>query len=139
MFRSHSHKLVDAILNHPDVRPTINKGDERISCRRHIDDPRNIFLVNSYGFAFFKYLDEGFYDLHTGFIATGRGATAFNSLRSALESVFTDHGGQKIAAAIPLQLRPARIMCRMLGFSSVGRDPQQEFFALEGAGYGRNN
>lgn len=137
MFITKSHKLVDAIINHPDVRPTIDRGDEHISCRRHIDDSRNLFFVNSYGVVFFKYLAPGFYEVHTGFIKAGRGATAFNSLRSAIESVLADHGGQKIAAAIPLQLRPARIMCRMLGFASTGRDPQQEFFALEGAGYGR--
>lgn len=138
MFPTRSLKLVDAIINHPDVRPTMEQGTERITCRMHIYDSRNLFYVNSYGFAFFKYLAPGFYDLHAGFLREGRGSVAFSSLRSALEAVFTEHGAQKVAAAIPSQLRAARIMCRMLGFTSVEGDPRQEFFALErGAGYGR--
>ena len=39
MFKTRSYKLVDAIANHPDVRPTIEQGDHYVSSAELLSNP----------------------------------------------------------------------------------------------------
>jgi hypothetical protein len=131
MFRTFSTKLVNAIINHPDIRPTIQGGDYYLDSREVVEDPDNIVFICSYGVILFLSQGGGVYDGHIAFVKAGRGKVALQAAKRALDDLYAARAVSKVTAAVPLQLRAARLLCRLLGFVAVGQDPKQEFFVLE--------
>lgn len=132
MIRTRSYKLVDKLLNHPDIRPTIEKGDYYVCSAELISHPRNLFYICEHGVVFFIHLHHDVYGGHYGFLRSGRGKVARQATRDAIDDLFSRHGATKLVAAIPLQLRAARLLCRLVGLRSIGQDDQQEHFVIEG-------
>lgn len=122
MYRATQPKMVDLIVNHPEVRPTMEKGDHRIDSSDVVLNLRNVVFVFDVGVVLFIYAEPGVYEGHIGFLRCGRGAVAVGCGREALDRLFTDHGAQRVSAAVPLQLPGARYLCRRLGFASLGAD-----------------
>lgn len=141
MIHTRSVKLVNAIANHPSVRSTIEKGDHRIDSSLLLADLDNVVMADANGLVIFIPQGQGVYAIHAGFLPHGRGKVMIQSVRSAIEAIFGRFGAHKIVAAVPLQLRAARMACRLLGFSSMGMGPEQmtEIFVLEGAVNGRSH
>lgn len=133
MFRTHSPALVEAIVNHPDVRPTIEDGMYRLNASMIFESDDNLVFACETGVVIFVCFGDGVYHLHGGFLAHGRGANAVAEVKNAIEVVFSRYAARKVQAAVPLQLRAARMFCRLVGFASEGRDLTHEHFALEGA------
>lgn len=120
--------LLDAIVNHPDVRPTIENGSERIDSSTVLDDPDNVVYANENGAVLFIRERPGVYRGHIGMLANGRGKLALAFGRECLDDLFTRFDASLVVASVPLRLRHARLLCRMLGFRSTGADDMQEFF-----------
>lgn len=132
MFRTYSKNLVEIVVNHPDIRPTIQGGDYRLDANDVMNDTRNIAFACETGVVLFIYKEPGVYQLHGGFVNCGRGANAVAEVRNAIETVMSRFNARKVQVAVPLQLRAARMFCRLVGFTSEGSDPTQEHFVIEG-------
>lgn len=128
MFRTKSHTLIDAIVNHPDVRPTLEAGNHRLFSQDVLDDDDNVVFAGEQGAIIFINEGEGVYRGHIAFLRDGRGKAALQAGRECLDKLFAAFDASKVVAAVPLQLRAARLLCRMLGFRSTGADDVQEFF-----------
>lgn len=134
MFKTRSYKLVDVIANHPDVRPTIEMGDYYISSADLLSNPNNVVYASEdgYGIVIFVHLRPGVYQIHVGFLKHGRGGIARKAIRWCMDDLWQRYEASRIVAAIPLQLRACRLLCRIVGFRSLGTDAQQEHFIFEG-------
>lgn len=130
MLRQTDNRLSDIILNHPDVRPTVEQGDNAISVQNVMLDPRNVVMASDTTLAVFVNKAEGVYEGHIACLPAGRGSKGFADAKEALDRLFREFGAQAVHAAVPLRLREARILVRRLGFASRGisqEKPVEEF------------
>lgn len=127
MFRTQSVALVNAIANHPDVRPTLEAGTERIDATAFMREPGNIVYAGEEGIILFQPLWDGGYRGHIGFLKSGRGATALACGRWVLDDLYDKNDVSTIVAGVPLPLRAARLFCKMLGFTHECDDAEQEW------------
>jgi hypothetical protein len=126
------NQLVDIIINHPDVRPTVEKGDHYITSAE-LFNGENIIYGSPLGAILFVHKGGGVYEGHIAFLPQGRGKAALQACSEALDHLFREHKARKVVASIPLMLRPARFLVRRLGFASEGVDPAKsvEHFVME--------
>ena len=119
--------FVELVINHPDVRPTVQSGNHRIYPAA--DD--TIYLAFDYGVAMFRrFWDE--YDGHIFVLPAGRGAPALAFGRAALARLSTmSPPEQRLRTGVPLVLPASRIYCRRLGLKPEGRDLFNEYFSTE--------
>lgn len=106
---------IDALLNHPDIRPTIG-GEGYLNCDMLIEDRRNIFLVADGGGACFAWRGPGIYEGHSFFTARGKEAV---SLGKQMLSVMSDQA-KMVWGTTPERLRHVRMFNRLIGFKSLG-------------------
>lgn len=141
MIRTCSAKLVDAIVNHPSIRPTIELGTYRIDSSDLLSDDGTVIYASEDGVVIFIPKGWGIYEGHMAFLPWGRGKVMLSHCRAALDGIFGDFGAEKVTAAVPMQLPAARISCRLLGFASHGPDEAgtSEIFTLEREAYGRDH
>jgi hypothetical protein len=130
-----SPKLVEAFVNHPDVRPTMQTGDYRLEAGDILANPDNVVFASEAGVVLFIYKGNGSYAGHMAFLPDKRGKVALRDAASARDRLFRDYGAQQITVAVPSQLRHVSFLVRRLGFALVGRDNQQEFFVMERASW----
>lgn len=133
MIHVHSAGLANALFNHPDIRPTLEKGDHRLYAEDIVRDPRNVLFANEHGAVMFLGRSSGVYDLHGGFLRAYRGKVALADTSVALDRLFKGHNAKRVNVRVPYVLRPARIFVRKLGFTSLGLDPVKpiEHFTME--------
>lgn len=127
MFRTHSVRLVEALANHPDIRPTIEAGDHRVDATEFLRSPGNIAYACDKGMILFQPLWDGGYRGHIGFLKSGRGAWALACARWSLDDLYDKNDVSTVVAGVPLPLRPARLFCKMLGFVHECDDAEQEW------------
>lgn len=139
MFKTRSYTLVNAVLNHPDVRPTIEAGIQYLDSRAIISDPENVVYAGEEGVALFTVIQPGLYRGHIGLLPQYRGATGLKAARDVLDDLFKHRVVTAVVAAVPLRLRQARLFCKMLGFETKTLDPEQEWMVYEGGKNGRAN
>lgn len=128
MFRTRSPAFVDVIVNHPDVRPFVEKGDHRIYSNDIVENFSNVVHACEHGVAIYIDEGDGVYKGHIALLKGGRGAAGLRFGRWSLDELSRQLSVRKVRAAVPLQLQGARLFCRLLGFRSTGRDAEQEFF-----------
>jgi hypothetical protein len=139
LFETHSARLVDAFINHPSIRPTIEQGTHRLTSDEFLSDERNLVFASENGLIILVHREPGILQVHLAFLPEGRGAPMVKSCREVMDLVF-ERGTTRIIAEIPNQLRAPKLACRRLGFKSLGPDDTglQEVFSLERDDYGRN-
>lgn len=133
MIHTQHPRLVNAMVNHPDVRPTIESGEHRLDAYDIVRDPNNVVYVNEHGVVIFLGRGNGEYDLHGGFLTPYRGKVALQDVSGAIDRLFNEHRATTIRVSIPVVLSPARFFVRRLGFRSLGVDPAKpvEHFIME--------
>lgn len=127
ILRTRNPKLVDAIINHPSVRPTAQEGEERLSSDDVLAENENIIYTDGGGAVAFIYKGDGEYEGHIFCVETSRGRAALALGRAALGALFRLPQTSRVVCAVPLQLRAARWLVRRLGFEHVMIDPVNEF------------
>jgi hypothetical protein len=127
MFRTESVRLIGALANHPDIRPTIEAGSERIDARSFVREPGNIAYACENGMVLFNPLCDGVYRGHIAFLKSGRGARALACGRWVLDDLYDKNDVSTVVAGVPLPLRAARLFCKMLGFVHECQDAEQEW------------
>jgi hypothetical protein len=139
MFLTQSAPLISALANHPDIRPTIEAGCERIDVRSFMNEPGNIAYACEDGMVLFNPLFDGVYRGHIAFLKSGRGAHALACGRWVLDDLYDKNKVIAVVAGVPLPLRAARLFCRMLGFVHECQDAEQEWMIYTGGSHGRSN
>lgn len=132
-FQTHSASFADAIINHPDIRPTIERGAEPLSSAGILHDLDNVVLAGLGGLAVFTPVGQGVFKGHIMLLRGSRGVHGLAFGHKALQTMFEAHKASKVTAAVPLELSAARWYVRRLGFTSFGvaEDGLQELFELE--------
>ena len=132
-FQTTAATLVDLIINHPDVRPTVERGDHKLSSLELLTDHRNICYAGEGGCALFIWKGEGTYEGHVFLLPGSRGASGLAFGKCALEALFARENVRRVISDVPLELPAARMYVRRLGFYSKGRHPELpvEMFVLE--------
>lgn len=132
-FQTTAASLIDLMINHADVRPTIEQGDHRLSSLELLTDHRNVCLAGTGGAALFVWVREGVYKGHILLLKHARGSQGFAFGKAALAVMFDRHGALTVEAAVPKALPAARTYVRRLGFLSKGDSPDglEELFLLE--------
>lgn len=133
IFQTNAAHLLDLMINHPSVRPTIEAGIDRLSSENFLGDHRNVCLAGTGAAALFQYQAPGVYKGHILAIDGSRGALGLAFGRAALRTLHRSHGARLVVAAVPMQLPAARWYVRKLGFVSQGVDSSglQELFDME--------
>lgn len=127
LHRTFAPEVLDAILNDPSVRPTIEtKVRGRIDSTPLVCCPSNIIIVGEAGAAIFAGLGCGAYVGHIAVLERHRGRPGFDLGRGALAMLFGAYGAARCQCGIPLILPQAILYVRRLGFVSIGRDPDRQ-------------
>lgn len=121
----------NAVINHAEVRPTVEAGAHRLDASAVLSDVRTIALTNGGGIALFLYIGAGHYEGHVFCLPGHRGAGALALGKAALRQLFALPDARKLSAPVPLVLPAARLYCRKLGLRPIGRDLFQEYFLTE--------
>lgn len=132
-FRTSSAHLVNVFINHPDIRPTIEKGEHELNSLELLTDHRNIVLCGEGGGAvFLAQPEDNVYEGHIFLLKGQRGAVGLAFGKAALAAMFGLYEASTIVAKVPMRLPAARMYVRKLGFSSTGEDGRgHETFRLE--------
>jgi hypothetical protein len=126
-----SNVFVDAIINHPGCRATIQQGRYRLESAGVLSNPENVVLAYDQGVAIFEGLGRGVYQGHICTLPTSRGREALAFGRLAVTKLFHEHRAAVLTARVPMQLPAARFYCRRLGLKPEGRDLFDEIFTME--------
>lgn len=132
-FQTDAAHLINLMINHDDIRGTIQGGTEWLDATDLLLDSRNVCLAGTGGAALFMWQAPGVYKGHIWLLRGARGVGGFAFGQTALAVMFGQHGAVRIVAAVPLQLPAARVYVRRLGFLSSGVSPNglDELFELE--------
>lgn len=123
--------FVNAVINAPGVRGTVQQGQHRLDASRFLSEPRNAVIGWAGGLAAFEHVERGLYEGHVFALPGYRGAAALTFGKQAVSWLFAKVGADRLVAPVPIQLPAARIYCRRLGLRPSGRDLFQEYFEVE--------
>lgn len=126
-----SNAFIEAVCNHPRVRPTLDLGSRRL---RACSLPLNtVTLAFDGGVALFvpRSIVRDVYDGHVAVHPRwwGRPALAFG--KAAVTRLFEEYGAARLEVQTSAQLPTAAAYCRRLGLKPEGRDLFQEYFSME--------
>jgi hypothetical protein len=143
MIAQASHALIDAIINHPTVRPTAQGGTYRLTSAELLARGAVAYASPQGCLALFVPTAQGAWEGHIFALAGARGATIIRHAQLALSRLFIEQKASVVVAAVPMCLPAARFLCRRLGFTPQPLDmidtlEQVERFKME-ACHGRNS
>jgi hypothetical protein len=127
-----SAAFVDAVCNHPRVRPSLEGGTRRLRANNLPVDC--VLRAFDGGVGIFVPVPDPDDVVYEGHVAVhpafwGRAALAFGKL--AVTELFNDHWADRLEVVTSAQLPTAAAYCRRLGLKPVGRDLFQEYFIME--------
>jgi len=109
---------INAILNHPDVYPWV---------RGPVDGPLDMgplmqqagehvyVLMGVHGGQVYERLQPGLFEVHSQFLAAGRGAWAIEATRQSLEWMFTRTEAMELLTRVPHGNAPAKALAKGIG------------------------
>ena len=127
IYRAHSSDVIDLMINHPSVRPTIQDGTSDLCADNVVADTDNIVLLGEAGGLVFVAQEPGAYEVHVFALSGHRGAKALALARQAISTVFDCYRASLLRANAPLQLPQVAWFARRLGFTSLGPSPCGRF------------
>lgn len=102
IFRAETATHVNAILNHPEVRPDVAPGDAEIDVTSHMSLPGCLVLAGEHGaFLLFK-IDTGIYETHTFILPSGRGLWAREFAAAGASWMFINTDAYDLTTRVPL-------------------------------------
>lgn len=100
--RAQDATQLNAILNHPQVRPWVaNTGDGILDMSMVVADTRNIILMGEHGGCAFLFVQPGVYEVHTQVLPQGRGAWTRALTEACMRHMFTRSDAYEIVTRIP--------------------------------------
>lgn len=93
---------INAILNHPEVRPWIaNGGTETIDLTATIEDRRNVVLMGEHGGVAFLWMQPGIYECHTQVLPHARGEWTRQLTEACARYIFTKTDAYEVVTRVP--------------------------------------
>lgn len=123
--------FVEAIINHPTVRPTVQSGIYYLEAQRLVSDKRNVTLAAEGGVVLFEWLYPGAYQGHVFTMLGYRGKAALKLVSEAIDVLFTVHEARLLVAEAPWVLPHVSLLCRRLGFTAVPLDLVDDMTQVE--------
>ncbi len=112
---------INAVTNHPEVRPCLWEGDWFIEMKHVVEEPRVVSCDFTDGYVLFSDLDgSGVWEAHVAFLPEAWGIRAYNCSRKALAYMFERSDVTKIKARPPVQNKRVARFCKALGFTYCG-------------------
>lgn len=100
--REFTANRLNAILNHPAVRPWVANDDAGvIDVSAAVSNERNVLLMGEHGGMFFVCLQPGIYELHTQVLPSGRGEWARDMAEACALFMFTRTDAFEVLTRIP--------------------------------------
>lgn len=120
---------INAILNHPSVRPDVAEPkDGVLDLTAVAANPANIFLAGDHGgFVIFKY-DAGIYEVHTAILPQGRGEWAKQASAECVNFMFTHTDCVDLITRVPQGHIAAKALTEMNGFRHEFTTPPDTMF-----------
>lgn len=116
---------VNAILNHPEVRPWVaDIGEGKIDLSASVDNLDNVLLMGEHGAIFFVFILPGTYECHTQILPSGRGPWAAKFAISVLDWMFSRSNAWEVTTRVPAGHIGALALARSVGF-------RHEFTSME--------
>lgn len=112
--REFSAERVNAVANHPGVRPWVGGGDGPLDLSGLVANPANVLLMGQGGGVLFQCLAPGLYEAHTQFVPDARDAGAVRAVKDALRWMFTRTDAIEIVTKVPDGNKPALGMVRAI-------------------------
>lgn len=107
---------INAILNHPEVRPWVAEMDRGVlDLTSAVENERNILLSGEYGACMFFKLLPGVYEVHTQTLPEGRGKWAKQFIEQALSWMFIRTDCYEVITRVPKAHAAARNMTLFVG------------------------
>lgn len=130
--RSTDAARINAILNHPDVRPwVVSSDDAALDVTAAAANPRDHFLLGEHGVFLCFWLMDGLYEAHAAVLMEGRGEWTRDFGANALIHMFTQTDAVELLTRVP-QGHPACLaLVKLLGFSMRWERPLCRFRGRE--------
>ncbi|KAA3504596.1 hypothetical protein DXM27_05120 [Rhizobium rhizogenes] len=125
--REFSAGRINAVINHPDVRPYVGFADQGpVDLSEAVAHPLNFLLMGEGGGFFLHSRGNGVYEVHSQFLPDHRGRNVVRCLRDAAHWMFTRTDCVEIVTRVPDGNVAADALTRLAGFSLLYRlDGQQ--------------
>lgn len=101
LHRETTPERINALVNHPEVRPWVAPGAGEIDVSAQVLNPNNILLMGEHGCCAFLKLLPGIYEVHTQVLPSGRGAWTQELLRSCFYWMFLRTDCYEIVTRVP--------------------------------------
>jgi hypothetical protein len=122
--RSFDTARINAVINHPDVRPFVGPGDEYADASVLIDNPDNWFLMGDHGgFCLIQTLPH-VHEIHTFILPKGRGVWARNAAQALLDFA-RENGDNMVWTKVPEDQRNVEAYTRRAGLHFTGEVVQE--------------
>lgn len=127
--RATSAERINAILNHPDVRPWVaDTAEGPLDVSRQVADAGNVCLVGEHGAFFcFKFF-PGTFEVHTQILPEGRGRWARDFALAGARYMFTATDAVEILTRVPEGHVAAAALARAMGFRVQFSTPPECLF-----------
>jgi hypothetical protein len=114
--RDFTAERLNAVLNHPDVRPDVAEmGEGELDLTKAVENKNNVLLMGDFGGFFSVRIMPGVYEVHTQILPGGRGAWAFEAARVASHWMFTHTDAFEIVTRVPRGHMGAKALATSMG------------------------
>lgn len=122
--RELSAERINAVLNHPDVRPDVAPPKAGvIDVSDGVANRNNILLMGEWGGCLFVKMMPGMYEVHTQVLGEGRGAWARDMTEACADWMFSRSDAFEIVTRIPKHHVGARALAMATGMRLEMRIP----------------
>jgi hypothetical protein len=98
--RSFDADFINAVVNHPEVRPYIGDGPDVLDLSDAIEQQQNWFLMGEHGGFALIWSAPGVYEVHTFILPEGRGAWGAKARNEGIDFA-RDHGAAMLWTKVP--------------------------------------
>lgn len=119
LHREFSPEPVNALANHPAIRPTIG-GKGILDLTPILENPLNIALLGDHGGFVYVWCAPATYEVHTMVREEGRGKWALEAARLSLDSIFDMHGARHVWTRVSLAHPHVRAFAVAAGMEACG-------------------
>lgn len=120
MDKAEKIRILESVMNRPEVLPHVAPGMEEVTAGTYFDNPTNLMFGDERGVALFHVIADGLVEGHYLLTNEIRGAERLAVLRDFLRQLFTNHDAWAIQGNTPRDMLHARCINRALGFRPVG-------------------
>lgn len=118
--RAQQIETLNWVTNQPEVLSVMAPEYASVDMTKFFDAPKNVMLGDDRGVVLFGHLGNNVYEMHYLFTYALRGRKALLATKTALKTMFTKYGAEKIIGNTPRENQPARVMNRALGGVPIG-------------------